>query len=54
MQRVLGHSLEADAHGNGLLTGQVVSINLWAGPRVRGLGLCLSFPYLFPLTLGEE
>lgn len=47
MQRVLGHSLEADAHGNGLLTGQVVSINLWAGPRVR---LCLSFP----TNAGEE
>lgn len=43
---VLGHSLEADAHGNvgkwgpedGVrLTRQVVSINLWAGPRVRAL-----------------
>lgn len=44
---VLGHSLEADAHGNdgewgpggGVpLTRQVVSINLWAGPRVRPPG----------------
>lgn len=41
MQRVLGHSLEADAHGNGLFTGQVVSINLWAGPRVRPGALSL-------------
>lgn len=41
MQRVLGHSLEADAHGNGLLTGQVVSINLWVGPRVRPGALSL-------------
>lgn len=41
MQRVLGHSLQADAHGNRLLNSQVVSINLWVGPRVRPGALSL-------------
>lgn len=53
MQRVLGHSLEADAHGNGPLTSQVVSINLWAGPRVRPRALSLHF-ILVPTNTREE
>lgn len=48
------HSLEADAHGNGLFAGQVVSIHLWAGPRVSGGGLCISSPILVPTNTGEE
>ena len=62
---VLGHSLDADAHGNDgggawgrgrcvRLTRQVVSINLGAGPRVRRPGSSPPPPPPPPPGAGEE
>lgn len=56
---MLGRSLDADAHGNDggawrggvRLTRQVVSINLWAEPRVRPAGSVLPPP---PSALTQE
>lgn len=39
--------------GGALLTRQVVSINLWAGPRARPPGPAF-FPFPSPLTLGRN